>query len=123
MHHVLPDAFAHPYLQKWRRMYSVRNFFHFSVYFANFDQDAHKTRVRLREKCPLLRSINRNTVEACQHMVVKPITAFMKIHLVVLEVLHAERHNDNAFLVRPKTRAVPIKLAPSVRPSICPPTH
>lgn len=43
----------------------------------------------------------------------------MKIHLVVLEVLHADKRNDNAFLGRPKTRAVPIKLAPSVRP----PTH
>jgi len=49
-------------------------------------------------------------------MVVKPIIAFMKIHLVVFEVLHADK--DNAFLGRPKTRAVPIKLAPSVRPSI-----
>jgi len=47
----------------------------------------------------------------------------MKIHLVVLEVLHADKRNDNAFLGRPKTRAVPIKLAPSVRPSILPPTH
>ena len=43
----------------------------------------------------------------------------MKIHLVVLEVLHADKHNENAFLGRPNTRAVPIKLAPSVRP----PTH
>jgi len=76
------------------------------VYFANFDQDAHKTRLRLREKCPLLRNINRTVVEACQQMVVKPIIAFMKIHLVVLEVLHEDKHNDNAFLGRPKTRAV-----------------
>ena len=40
-----------------------------------------------------------------------------------LEVLHAEKRNDNAFLGRPKTRAVPTKLAPSVRPSIHPSTH
>jgi hypothetical protein len=38
----------------------------------------------------------------------------MKIHLVVLEVLHEDKHNDNAFLGRPKTRAVPIKLAKNV---------
>jgi hypothetical protein len=45
-------------------------------------------------------------------MAVKPIKAFMKIHFVVLEVLHADKHNDNAFLGRPKTRAVPIKIDP-----------
>ena len=48
------------------------------------------------KKCPILRNINRTVVEACQQMVVKPIIAFRKIHLVVLEVLQADEHTDNA---------------------------
>jgi hypothetical protein len=50
----------------------------------------------------------------------KPNKPLMKIHSMVLEVLHADKHNDNAFLGRPKTPALPIKtrVTQSDRPSI-----